>query len=68
MVKRPKRMSHTLGWLRSIKDQRKHIVRASAVMAVTLGLLELSKYMFQAHLTCPRRTQPARIGDLTLRR
>ena len=50
MVKRPKRMSHTLGWLRSIKVQRRHIVRASAVMVVTLGLLELSKYVFQAHL------------------
>lgn len=50
MVTRAKRMSHTLGWLRSIKVQREHIVRASAIMAATLGLLGLSKYVFQAHL------------------
>jgi hypothetical protein len=30
--------------------QRKHIVRVIAVMVVTLGLLGLSKYVFQAHL------------------
>jgi signal transduction histidine kinase/CheY-like chemotaxis protein len=45
MVKRPKRTSSLLGWL-----QRKHIVRAIAVMVVALGLLGLSKYVFQAHL------------------
>jgi two-component system cell cycle sensor histidine kinase/response regulator CckA len=50
MVKRAKRTSHTLGWLRSIKVQRKHIVRVIAVMVVTLGLLALSKYLFEAHL------------------
>jgi two-component system cell cycle sensor histidine kinase/response regulator CckA len=50
MVKLPKTTSHTLGWLRSIKVQRKHIVRVIAVMVVTLGLLELSKYLFEAHL------------------
>src|SRR5216684_4438082 len=45
MVKRPKRTSPLLGW-----PQRKHIVRAIAVMVVALGLLGLSKYVFQAHL------------------
>src|SRR5436309_4158693 len=50
MVKPPERTSHPLGWLRSIKVPRKHIVRAIAVTVVALGLLELSKYVFQAHL------------------
>jgi hypothetical protein len=50
MAKFPERTSHTLGSLRSIKVQRKHIVRVVAVMVFTLGLLELSKYVFQAHL------------------
>ena len=50
MTKSPERTRHTLGWLRSIKVQRKHIVRVVAVMVFTLGLLELSKYIFQAHL------------------
>ncbi len=50
MVKPPERTSHPLGWLRSIKVQRKHIGRAIAVIVVALGLLELSKYVFQAHL------------------
>ena len=45
MVKRPKRTSPLLGW-----PQRKHIVRAIAVMVVALGLLGLSRYVFQAHL------------------
>ncbi len=50
MFKRTKRTSPTLGPLRSTKAQRKHIVRFIAVMVVTLGLLGLSKYVFQAHL------------------
>jgi two-component system cell cycle sensor histidine kinase/response regulator CckA len=50
MFKRPKRTSHTLGSPRSAKVHRKHIVRLIAVVAVTLGLLVLSKYVFQAHL------------------
>ena len=50
MFTRPKRTSHTGGSLRSTKVQRKHIVRVIAVMVVTLGLLGLSKYVFQAHL------------------
>ncbi len=50
MFKRPKRTSHTLGSLQSIKVQRKHIVRVLAILVVTLGLLELSKSVFQAHL------------------
>src|SRR5438105_2251492 len=50
MFKRPKRTSHTLGSLQSIKVQRTHIVRVLAILVVTLGLLELSKSVFQAHL------------------
>ena len=50
MFKRTKRTSPTLGPLRSTKAQRKHIVRFIAVMVVTLGLLGLSRYVFQAHL------------------
>jgi two-component system cell cycle sensor histidine kinase/response regulator CckA len=50
MFKRTKRTSPTLGPLRSTKAQRKHIVRAIAVMVVALGLLGLSRYVFQAHL------------------
>src|SRR5882762_9338352 len=49
MVKRPKTTSPLLGWL-----QRKHIVRAIAVMVVGLGLLGLSRYVFQAHLRADR--------------
>jgi hypothetical protein len=45
MVKRPKRTSPLLGWL-----QRKHIVRAIAVLVLALGLLGVSKCVFQAHL------------------
>src|SRR5260370_4658715 len=45
MVKRPKKTRTLLGWL-----QRKQIVRTIAVMLVALGLLGLSRYVFQAHL------------------
>ena len=50
MFKRTKRTNPTIGPLRSTKVQRKHVVRVIAVMVVTLGLLGLSKYVFQAHL------------------
>src|SRR5882724_4917165 len=50
MFKRPESASHTHGSPRSIKVQRKDIARVIAVIVVTLGLLELSKYVFQAHL------------------
>jgi len=50
MFKRQKRTGHTAGSLRSTKVQRKHIVRVIAVTVVALGLLGLSKYVFQAHL------------------
>ena len=43
-------MSCSLGWLRSIGIQRRPLGRAFAVMILALGLLALSKYMFQAHL------------------
>jgi signal transduction histidine kinase/CheY-like chemotaxis protein len=48
MIKSPKRTSSILGWLRPQKADRKHIARVMALMVVTLGLLELSKRVFQA--------------------
>jgi two-component system, cell cycle sensor histidine kinase and response regulator CckA len=50
MFKHPKGTSHSLGSLQSIKAQRKPIVRVIAILVATLGLLELSKYVFRAQL------------------
>src|SRR6267378_119118 len=50
MFKHPKGTSQSLGSLQSIKVHRKPIVRVIAILVVTLGLLELSKYLFRAQL------------------